>query len=88
MDTGDEDNDLRFTPTPGSPDYLVIKPGRAKLYINKTLANFATEAEAHSGVYPTVTSASFERRIKVSTGATGLLSAVSAATIAVAALAF
>lgn len=88
MDTGDEDNDLRFTPTPDSPDYLVIKPGRAKLYINKTLANFATETEAHSGDYPTLPAASLLRRIAVTTGATGLLSAVSAATIAVAALAF
>lgn len=52
MDTGDEDNDLRFTPTPSNPDYLVIKPGRAKLYINKTLANFATETDSHLGDYP------------------------------------
>lgn len=52
MDTGDEDNDLRFTPTPNNPDYLVIKPGRAKLYINKTLANFATETDSYLGDYP------------------------------------
>ena len=41
MDTGDTDNDLIFTPSPGSPDKMVIQPGRAKVYINKTSANHA-----------------------------------------------
>jgi len=47
--TGSENvsEDLKFTPKAladgtigGTPDYLVIQPGRAKLYINKTLSNF------------------------------------------------
>lgn len=41
MDTGDTDNDLRFTPSPSNSDFMVIQPGRAKLYINKTLQNHA-----------------------------------------------
>ena len=37
LDTGDTDNDFRFTPTTSAEDTMVIQPGRAKLYINKTL---------------------------------------------------
>ena len=80
LDTGDADNDLRFTPTPSNPDALVIQPGRAKLYINKTLQNhaFAVTNDFKEAI-----------TLEVNTGATSLLiSAISATAIAVSALAF
>lgn len=83
-----EAEDLKFTPKAladgtigGTPDKLVIQPGRAKLYINKTLSNFQTSAT--NGVE------SGELTLDVPTGATSLLfSALSAVTVTVAALAF
>ena len=80
LDTGDADNDLRFTPTPNNPDALVIQPGRAKLYINKTLQN-------HAFAVTNDWSPAFS--LTINTGATSLLfSAISATAIAVSALAF
>ena len=81
MDTGDADNDLIFTPTPTAADYMVIQPGRAKLYINKTLQNhaFALSNDFNAD----------EITIAVPTGASSLLlSAASATAVALAALAF
>ena len=80
LDTGDTDNDFRFTPTTTTADAMVIQPGRAKLYINKTLQNHAFA----------VTNDWSETAISISvpTGASSLLTAVSAAAIAISALAF
>lgn len=81
MDTGDTDNDLKFTPTPTASDAMVIQPGRAKLYINKTLQNHAFALKNDFNAE--------EIEIAVPTGATSLiLSAISATTIALSALAF
>ena len=85
LDTGNVVEDFRFTPgtATGEEDYLVIAPGRAKLYINKTLGNFQTGSE---NVGNTNTEG---WKLTVGTGATGLLvSALSAATVTLAALAF
>ena len=38
MNTGDEVNDLKFTVKPGITDAIVIQPGRARLFINKSNA--------------------------------------------------
>ena len=81
MDTGDTDNDLAFTPIPGTNDKLVIQPGRAKLYINKTLQNHAFALSNDFNAE--------QIEITVRTGATSLLlSAASATAVALAALAF
>ena len=81
MDTGDADNDLIFTPTPTAADYMVIQPGRAKLYINKTLQNHAF---AMSNDWEET-----EVRIEVPSGASFLYSAaISTTALAFASLAF
>lgn len=48
LSTKETDKDLMFTPTVTSPDYMVIKPGRAQVYINKSTAafNFAASSDA------------------------------------------
>jgi len=38
LNTGDEVNDLKFTVKPGITDAIVIQPGRARLFINKSNA--------------------------------------------------
>lgn len=40
----DSTKDLDFTPTAALADAMVIKPGRARVYINKATANFALPA--------------------------------------------
>jgi len=81
MNTGDTDNDLAFTPVPGTNDSMVIQPGRAKLYINKTLQNHAFAMSNDFNADEVV--------ITVPTGASSLLlSAASATAVALAALAF
>ena len=81
MNTGDTDNDLAFTPVPGTNDSMVIQPGRAKLYINKTLQNHAFAMSNDFNADEVV--------IAVPTGASSLLlSAASATAVALAALAF
>ena len=40
FDTEDTANDLAFSVTSTSPDYMVIQPGRARVYINKADAQF------------------------------------------------
>jgi len=42
--TTDATKDLWFTPKAGTPDVMVIKQGRAKVYINKKQANFVDAA--------------------------------------------
>lgn len=44
LDTGDTDNDLVFTVNGTTSDKMVIQPGRAKLYFNKSTAQFAYAA--------------------------------------------
>ena len=44
LTTSEADKDLNFTPTATNPDYMVIKPGRAQVYINKSTANFVNPA--------------------------------------------
>ena len=81
MNTGDTDNDLAFTPVPGTNDSMVIQPGRAKLYINKTLQNHAFAMSNDFNADEVV--------ITVPTGASSLLLfAASATAVALAALAF
>ena len=40
FDTGDEEADLAFTVSPNADDKMVIKPGRARLFINSSDAQF------------------------------------------------
>mmetsp|Transcript_26923 Transcript_26923/g.35996 ORF Transcript_26923/g.35996 Transcript_26923/m.35996 type:complete len:86 (-) Transcript_26923:134-391(-) len=42
--TTDSTKDLNFTPTATTPDYMVMKPGRAIVFINKSTAAFANGA--------------------------------------------
>ena len=41
LDTEDIISDLAFTPTVTAPDFMVIQPGRARLYINKSDTQFS-----------------------------------------------
>jgi hypothetical protein len=40
LNTGDAVKDLKFTVKPGKPDSIVIQPGRARLFINKSNSLF------------------------------------------------
>ena len=36
LGTGDDAQDMQFTPAAGAPDKLIIRPGRARIYFNQT----------------------------------------------------
>jgi hypothetical protein len=79
LDTGDTAKDFKFT----TPDEMVIKPGRARLYINKSTTQFAFAAS--NDMWDATTG----MRIKVPNGASNLLlSALSTLALTLASLAF
>ena len=81
LDTGDAIKDLKLSPKPGVPDYMVIRPNRANLFINKATTQFAFAA---SNAF---TATSIE--LSVPTGASQLIaSTLAAAGLALATLAF
>lgn len=83
LDTGDAVNDLAFSPTPGSPDYMVIQPGRARVYINKSDSAFAFPVSSDAWIRASDSSLS-PLELKISVGATSLMtSAVAVAALAV-----
>lgn len=73
FDTHDTTNDLAFAPTPSSPDYMVIQPGRARVYINKNTDGFATPVSSDDWIYDKTANTLEPLELKVQTGATQLV---------------
>ena len=82
MDTGDTTRDLAFseslvTDAAGSTESMIIQPGRAKVYINKTTAQFAYAATNDS-----------ELTIEVPAGASNLAAAAVFSVLSLALISF
>lgn len=80
LSTGNTDKDLAFTPTAVKEDYMVIKPGRAKVWINKATTNFALPAMNDANITPL--------ELKVPLSATFITVSLASAAATMAVLAF
>jgi len=72
---------LAFSPTTTTPDYIVIQPGRARLYINKSDTQFSYPVSNNWSEDP--------QKLEVLTGATQVfVSAISSVALIVALVGF